>query len=130
MARILSCTAGGTQEPLDPVRFLANRSSGRMGFALAAAAFTAFNPMFIFISAVINNDNAATTLSALVLWQTAALLSDVDREGKGLRPLIKRECDLLVSIPMRSKVNSLNASVAGSIILYEVIRQREYNPHP
>ncbi len=51
-------------------------------------------------------------------------------EGKGLRPLIKRECDLLVSIPMKSKVNSLNASVAGSIILYEVIRQRRYNLHP
>ena len=51
-------------------------------------------------------------------------------EGKGLRPLIKRECDLLVSIPMKSKVNSLNASVAGSIILYEVIRQREHNSHP
>ena len=51
-------------------------------------------------------------------------------EGKGLRPLIKRECDLLVSIPMKGKVNSLNASVAGSIILYEVMRQRKYNPHP
>jgi 23S rRNA (guanosine2251-2'-O)-methyltransferase len=51
-------------------------------------------------------------------------------EGKGLRPLIKRECDLLVSIPMKSKVNSLNASVAGSIILYEVIRQRKHNSHP
>jgi 23S rRNA (guanosine2251-2'-O)-methyltransferase len=51
-------------------------------------------------------------------------------EDKGLRPLIKRECDLLVSIPMKSKVNSLNASVAGSIMLYEVIRQREHNPHP
>jgi 23S rRNA (guanosine2251-2'-O)-methyltransferase len=50
-------------------------------------------------------------------------------EGRGLRPLIKRECDFLVSIPMKQHVNSLNASVAGSIILYEVIRQREYNPH-
>ena len=45
-------------------------------------------------------------------------------EGRGMRPLVARECDLLVSIPMRGKVNSLNASVAGSIILYEVIRQR------
>jgi len=46
-------------------------------------------------------------------------------EGRGIRPLVKRECDLLASIPMRGKVNSLNASVAGSIILYEVIRQRD-----
>jgi 23S rRNA (guanosine2251-2'-O)-methyltransferase len=47
-----------------------------------------------------------------------------------MRPLIKRECDLLVSIPMKRNANSLNASVAGSIILYEVIRQREHNSHP
>jgi 23S rRNA (guanosine2251-2'-O)-methyltransferase len=45
-------------------------------------------------------------------------------EGRGLRPLVKRECDLLVSIPMKGKVDSLNASVAGAIILYEVLRQR------
>jgi 23S rRNA (guanosine2251-2'-O)-methyltransferase len=45
-------------------------------------------------------------------------------EGRGIRPLIKRSCDLLTSIPMRGKVNSLNASVAGAIILYEVLRQR------
>jgi 23S rRNA (guanosine2251-2'-O)-methyltransferase len=51
-------------------------------------------------------------------------------EGRGMRPLIKRECDLLVSIPMKRNANSLNASVAGSIILYEVIRQREHNLHP
>ena len=51
-------------------------------------------------------------------------------EGRGMRPLIKRDCDLLVSIPMKRNANSLNASVAGSIILYEVIRQREHNRHP
>jgi 23S rRNA (guanosine2251-2'-O)-methyltransferase len=54
-------------------------------------------------------------------------------EGRGMRPLVARECDLLVSIPMRGKVNSLNASVAGSIILYEVLRQRggySHKPSP
>jgi len=45
-------------------------------------------------------------------------------EGRGIRPLVKRECDLLASIPMKGKVTSLNASVAGAIILYEVLRQR------
>ncbi|MBW2038714.1 MAG: 23S rRNA (guanosine(2251)-2'-O)-methyltransferase RlmB [Deltaproteobacteria bacterium] len=49
-------------------------------------------------------------------------------EGKGMRPLIKRECDLLVSIPMKGKVNSLNASVAGALVLYEVLRQRGKTP--
>lgn len=50
-------------------------------------------------------------------------------EGRGMRSLVKKECDLLASIPMKGKVNSLNASVAGSIILYEVIRQRGANSH-
>lgn len=45
-------------------------------------------------------------------------------EGRGIRPLVKRGCDLLASIPLQGKVNSLNASVAGAIILYEVLRQR------
>jgi 23S rRNA (guanosine2251-2'-O)-methyltransferase len=61
---------------------------------------------------------------------TSPLAVVIGGEGKGLRSLIKRECDFLVSIPMKGKVNSLNASVAGSIILYEVTRQREHNPHP
>ena len=51
-------------------------------------------------------------------------------EGRGIRPLVKRECDLLASIPMLGKVNSLNASVAGAIILYEVLRQRGYASRP
>ena len=55
---------------------------------------------------------------------TVPLAVVIGGEGRGIRPLVKKECDLLASIPMRGKVNSLNASVAGSIILYEVIRQR------
>jgi 23S rRNA (guanosine2251-2'-O)-methyltransferase len=51
-------------------------------------------------------------------------------EGQGIRPLVKRSCDLLASIPMRGKVNSLNASVAGAIILYEVLRQRRHASRP
>jgi 23S rRNA (guanosine2251-2'-O)-methyltransferase len=44
-------------------------------------------------------------------------------EGEGLRPLIRRGCDFLVSIPMRGKVSSLNVAVAGGICLYELVRQ-------
>jgi 23S rRNA (guanosine2251-2'-O)-methyltransferase len=51
-------------------------------------------------------------------------------EGGGIRPLVKKECDLLASIPMQGKVNSLNASVAGAIILYEVLRQRRNVSRP
>lgn len=45
-------------------------------------------------------------------------------EGKGLRPLVARNCDALVSIPQAGPVSSLNASVAGAVMLYEALRQR------
>ena len=48
----------------------------------------------------------------------------VGSEGFGLSRLVKERCDEVVRIPMRGKINSLNASVATGIILYEVIRQR------
>jgi len=47
-------------------------------------------------------------------------------EGEGVRPLVRKACDQLVSIPMQGGVNSLNASVAGGILLFEVVRQRLY----
>ena len=49
----------------------------------------------------------------------------VGSEDKGLRPLIQRACDYRVRIPMTGKVASLNATVAGSILLYHVWRARE-----
>ena len=45
-------------------------------------------------------------------------------EDQGIRPLIQKECDFLVSIPMRGKISSLNVSVAGAVFLYELLRQR------
>jgi len=44
-------------------------------------------------------------------------------EGSGVRPLIRQECDFLVSIPMRGKIASLNVAVAGGVFLYELLRQ-------
>ncbi len=49
----------------------------------------------------------------------------IGSEGKGIGRLIKEKCDYLVNIPMKGEVGSLNASVAASIIIYEVMRQRE-----
>jgi len=48
----------------------------------------------------------------------------VGGEAAGLRPLVSRECDFLAHIPMRGPLDSLNASVAGGVILYEAFRQQ------
>jgi 23S rRNA (guanosine2251-2'-O)-methyltransferase len=46
-------------------------------------------------------------------------------EGKGLRPLVRKTCDEVVSIPMAGAVESLNVSVAAAVLLYEAKRQRD-----
>jgi 23S rRNA (guanosine2251-2'-O)-methyltransferase len=48
----------------------------------------------------------------------------VGSEGRGLGPAVRRRCDLLVRIPMHGRIESLNAAVAGSILLYEAAAQR------
>lgn len=49
----------------------------------------------------------------------------VGGEGQGLSRLVRERCDFLVKIPMHGKVNSLNASVAAAIVMFEVARQRQ-----
>jgi 23S rRNA (guanosine2251-2'-O)-methyltransferase len=48
----------------------------------------------------------------------------VGGEGEGLRPLVRKQCDVLLAIPQYGGVSSLNASVAGGIVLFEAARQR------
>ena len=49
----------------------------------------------------------------------------VGGEEKGLRPLVRQHCDFLISIPLRGRVDSLNASAAAAVVLYEAFRQRQ-----
>jgi 23S rRNA (guanosine2251-2'-O)-methyltransferase len=61
------------------------------------------------------------------MWQTdlsGGLAFVFGAEGKGLRPLVRRTCDLLVAIPQLGHVESLNVSVAAAVLLYEARRQR------
>lgn len=50
----------------------------------------------------------------------------IGSEGEGVSRLVKEKCDFTVSIPMYGKISSLNASVAGALLMYEVVRQRNY----
>ncbi|TAM76924.1 23S rRNA (guanosine(2251)-2'-O)-methyltransferase RlmB [bacterium] len=97
------------------------------------------------IAQVTNIAQALRTMKEAGVWvagavgETAALpyteadfTSDIclviGAEGTGLAELVRKQCDFLVSIPMRGKTTSLNASVAAGILLYEVLRQRN-QPH-
>ena len=48
----------------------------------------------------------------------------IGNEGTGISNLVKKNCDILINIPMKGKINSLNASVSTGIILYEALKQR------
>ena len=60
-------------------------------------------------------------------WETdltVPLALVMGSEGGGMRKTVREQCDLLVRLPMRGKVNSLNVSVATGIIIFEIMRQR------
>ena len=48
----------------------------------------------------------------------------VGSEGRGISRLVKEKCDFIISLPMKGRINSLNASVAAGILMYEVIRKK------
>lgn len=102
----------------------------------ASAGATAYLP----IVRVINVVNTLEILKKKGIWVYGAAGEAKDRiyqldlttdlamvigsEGKGIRPLVKKKCDRLFSIPMTGPISSFNASVSGGMILYEIMRQR------
>lgn len=103
----------------------------------AAAGATAHLP----IARVANISQAIRTLKKAGVWVAGAALDGaqplgqadfardlaivIGAEGQGIAPLVGRECDYRVAIPMLGKTASLNASVAAAILLYEAVRQRQ-----
>ena len=55
---------------------------------------------------------------------TVPLVLVIGSEGKGLSPLTLKNCDMVLRLPMRGRINSLNAGAAASIFIYEIMRQR------
>jgi len=53
----------------------------------------------------------------------------VGSEGQGMRPLVRKTCDLLMRLPMRGQIDSLNAAVAGSVALYMAWQARGFSEH-
>lgn len=110
-----------------------------IGTSKASAGATEYLP----IAGVSNLVNAITELKDNGFWIVGLdmagdrLYTDVDyrgpialvvgSEGKGIRRLVKEHCDFLVRIPTLGKIQSLNASVAGALLMYEVRRQRTGN---
>jgi 23S rRNA (guanosine2251-2'-O)-methyltransferase len=66
--------------------------------------------------------DASSSLYSVDLTVPACLV--IGSEGKGLRPLVAEHCDILLSIPMLGSLDSLNASVAAGVIMFEALRQR------
>jgi 23S rRNA (guanosine2251-2'-O)-methyltransferase len=98
------------------------------------------------IARVVNIATTVDTLKKEGIWVYGAsgeakdLIYNVDlnidlaivigAEEKGIRPLVKKKCDRLFSIPMKGPISSFNASVSGGMILYEVMRQRSLHNNP
>ncbi|MDR1891785.1 MAG: 23S rRNA (guanosine(2251)-2'-O)-methyltransferase RlmB [Oscillospiraceae bacterium] len=113
------------------------RRSAGLTAAVAKSACGALEHMPV--ARVPNMTAALETLKKQGLWIFGAQLGETDwnqadftvpavlvigGEGGGLSRLVKESCDFLVTIPMFGKINSLNASVACGILLYEAVRQR------
>ena len=75
---------------------------------------------------VVGVENAPDALLYHQANLTGAIALVVGSEGRGMSRLVKETCDFLIKLPMRGQIESLNASVAGSLILYEVWRTRRF----
>lgn len=71
---------------------------------------------------VVGTDGATDrTYDTIPLHQPLCVV--LGNEGEGIRPLVKKNCDLLVKIPMIGKINSLNVSVAAALMMYQIMNR-------
>ena len=131
-AIIRSAEAGGAHGVVIPKR----RSVG-LNYTVAKTACGALE--YLPVARVSNLNQTIELLKKRGVWVYAADMDGtpwcqtnfdggvalvIGSEGSGVSALVKKNCDAVVSLPMQGKVNSLNASVAAGILIYEVTRQR------
>ena len=118
-----------------------NRAAPVTGAAMRASAGAALHLPLVRVT---NIKHALDELEANQVWTAAAVMNGqpayearldgpialvVGGEAKGVRPSVAKRCDLQVSIPIRADFDSLNASVAAGMLLYEIRRQRAEAAH-
>ncbi|MEE8587101.1 MAG: 23S rRNA (guanosine(2251)-2'-O)-methyltransferase RlmB [Acidobacteriota bacterium] len=132
-ALLRTAEAAGVEGVLLPQR----RSSGITPAVVKASAGAALH---LKIASVGNLARGLERIKQAGIWTVGLDMSGNDRpdtldaslplavvvggEHRGLRPVVRRQCDFLVSIPMQGRVNSLNLSVAAGILLYQIVLER------
>ncbi|MBR2108609.1 MAG: 23S rRNA (guanosine(2251)-2'-O)-methyltransferase RlmB [Ruminococcus sp.] len=113
------------------------RRSAALSYAVGKASAGAVE--YVPVARVTNISNTLDKLKKLGLWVYGADMNGTDynkcefasavalvigNEGKGISRLVREKCDEIVSIPMKGKINSLNASVAAGVLMYAVSSKR------
>lgn len=119
------------------------RRSASLNATVAKAACGALE--YVPVARVTNIANTIDTLKQRGVWVFGADMDGDDytktdfdtpcalvigNEGKGIGALTAKKCDAIISLPMHGKINSLNASVAAGILMYEVVRSRNADKKP
>jgi 23S rRNA (guanosine2251-2'-O)-methyltransferase len=82
------------------------------------------------VGAVTEGGQDGTSRAPWTVDLRGALVLVLGSEGRGLRPLVARSCDVLMTIPLAGRVGALNVAAAGAALLYEVRRQRQEGRRP
>lgn len=134
-AIIRTCEAAGIKD----IIISKNRQVGVNATVMKTSAGALLNTNVIMVS---NIANAISVLKKQNFWVVGTTLADdsldyreidysgkialvIGNEGKGISDIVSKACDYRVKIPMHGTINSLNASVASGIMIYEVIRNRK-----
>lgn len=134
-AIIRTCEAAGIKD----IIISKNRQVGVNATVMKTSAGALLNTNVIMVS---NIASAINVLKKDGFWVVGTTLADdsldyrevdysgrialvIGNEGKGISDIVSKACDYRVKIPMRGTINSLNASVASGIMIYEVIRNRK-----